>query len=665
MTPFSGSCFHERAESTGSRGFTYWRLRFRAWRGSRPFWAGLITLLGGLPIAYFPYAEPHFGNLTWPMSTTAGAGSLIIGVLLVTLGLTMWFHSVVRIFAGVAAILLGLVSIPVSNLGGFGLGLILALVGGALVHRLGAPADRLSPLNRTTAPPTSHRRRTTPVTLSFPLRVTGRTRTQRMRLPMHKAGGTVRGDDTEPVLAGDASARTRSGPRHAAPRKSFLTKLHIPAGKAFALAAMPTAVFVGMGLTPRLALADEHHDIPFAPGPCVTRSDGPKDPSASGSSSSSLVVSGGHAEARCVPVREPRRRAERGQRAEPVHQPVGHRCPVPPAGRDAEPEDAVRAGPDGIRGAGVRRGPAGLRHQGPAGPVGARRPAGRASRRPRRETGQPDVQYPGDRVGHPGEPAPGSGSTAPARPTGTAGITGTTTHDDTGDTPADTARDTVRKTVTGATEHTVKDAARDPLRSAIEDAAKQAGAKVEELGASAKSLEPGTDDDIPAGAEGKPRFPCPTPDPQALADATEEGGIPLLANEPWKLHSTKLTLIGLKYHGIKKVRTYDNALKPVLKFTAEAVDIRDLHQTAQYPGNRTAHVQAAPGSTSTIRQGTVTLYVEELKGNLFGLLPITFSPRTPPPVDIPYVVFTDVDVAEAGQFGGTLTIPGMHNYVSG
>ncbi|MER7666117.1 hypothetical protein, partial [Streptomyces sp. NPDC096193] len=29
--------------------------------------------------------------------------------------------------------------------------------------------------------------------------------------------------------------------------------------------------------------------------------------------------------------------------------------------------------------------------------------------------------------------------------------------------------------------------------------------------------------------------------------------------------------------------------------------------------------------------GTVTMYTEELKGNLFGLIPITFSPTTPPP----------------------------------
>ncbi|OKJ77693.1 DUF6114 domain-containing protein [Streptomyces sp. CB02460] len=108
------------------------RRGFRTWRGDRPFWAGLFTMLGGVPIMYFPYANMHLGNVTLAMSTTAGAGSLIIGVLLVTLGLTMWFHSIVRVFAGVAAILLALISIPVANIGGFLIGFVFALLGGAL-----------------------------------------------------------------------------------------------------------------------------------------------------------------------------------------------------------------------------------------------------------------------------------------------------------------------------------------------------------------------------------------------------------------------------------------------------------------------------------------------------------------------------------------------------
>jgi hypothetical protein len=109
-----------------------WRNRFRAWRGTRPFWAGLLTLLGGIPIIYIPYNNPKLGSLQVIVGTTAGASSLIIGVLLITLGLTLWYQSQVRVFAGVAAILLGLVSLPLSNIGGLVVGFLLALVGGGL-----------------------------------------------------------------------------------------------------------------------------------------------------------------------------------------------------------------------------------------------------------------------------------------------------------------------------------------------------------------------------------------------------------------------------------------------------------------------------------------------------------------------------------------------------
>ncbi|MFJ9039645.1 DUF6114 domain-containing protein [Streptomyces sp. NPDC102406] len=112
--------------------FGHARRTFRTWRGQRPFWAGLLTVLGGIPIMYFPYANLTLGTMTIRMATTAGAGSLIIGVLLVVLGLTMWFQYQSRVFAGVAAILLALVSLVVSNFGGFVIGFLLALVGGAL-----------------------------------------------------------------------------------------------------------------------------------------------------------------------------------------------------------------------------------------------------------------------------------------------------------------------------------------------------------------------------------------------------------------------------------------------------------------------------------------------------------------------------------------------------
>ncbi|MFE9041584.1 MULTISPECIES: DUF6114 domain-containing protein [unclassified Streptomyces] len=120
------------AETLASREVPKKESRFKVWRQTRPFWAGLFTMLGGVPIGYLPYGDMRLGNVTLTMATTAGAGALIIGVLLITLGLTMWFQPLVRVFAGVAAIVLALVSIPVSNFGGLVVGFLLALIGGAM-----------------------------------------------------------------------------------------------------------------------------------------------------------------------------------------------------------------------------------------------------------------------------------------------------------------------------------------------------------------------------------------------------------------------------------------------------------------------------------------------------------------------------------------------------
>ncbi|MBW8698080.1 hypothetical protein MBT84_00705 [Streptomyces sp. MBT84] len=108
-----------------------WR-RFRTWRGERPFWAGAFTMTAGLPIIYFPYTDLDLQGIVLALSTTSGAGSLIIGVLLVVLGLTLWFQQQHRVFAGIAALLLSLVSFPLANFGGLFLGLTCGLIGGSL-----------------------------------------------------------------------------------------------------------------------------------------------------------------------------------------------------------------------------------------------------------------------------------------------------------------------------------------------------------------------------------------------------------------------------------------------------------------------------------------------------------------------------------------------------
>lgn len=133
------------------------RRGFRTWRDERPFWAGLFTFTASLPIIYFPYAHLDFGAIPLALSTSAGAGSLIIGVLLVVLAISLWFHQQVHVFAGITVILLALVSFPVANFGGLLMGLIFGLIGGSLacawIPPTGAPESQPAANRASTAIP--------------------------------------------------------------------------------------------------------------------------------------------------------------------------------------------------------------------------------------------------------------------------------------------------------------------------------------------------------------------------------------------------------------------------------------------------------------------------------------------------------------------------------
>ncbi|MEU3686933.1 hypothetical protein [Streptomyces narbonensis] len=457
----------------------------------------------------------------------------------------------------------------------------------------------------------------------------------------------MRGDETQSALA-------KEGPRHAAPRKSLLNRIQGPAGKAMALAAMPTAVFVGMGLTPKLALADEK-DIPFAPGPCVTRSDEPT-PDATETATAKPTESAkptatpsATASATATPsataTTGPTATASATASATETTAPTATATPTPAATETPQTgaQEAQEPAPTAT--------PSATKSTNPLDPLGW----GDALKdifdgpepKPTATTAAPTTSAPVRKTGTDDEP------TAPASPTATPSDTATVPAGQKPKTTAAPTTDPITKPIT--------DPAAEATRKAIEKAADKAGATVKELPESSKGLDPKKDESIPDGA--KPRFPCPELDAEALAAAELEPGIPLLPDEPWRLESTLLTLKGLKYHGIVEVKTGSGKIKKVLKFTASGIDIKDLHQLTVHSPGFTGHVRSDKGSTSTITDGTVTMYTEELKGNLFGLIPITFGPESPPPLDVPFAFFTNVKLKQAGQFGGTLKVPGLRNTV--
>lgn len=215
---------------------------------------------------------------------------------------------------------------------------------------------------------------------------------------------------------------------------------------------------------------------------------------------------------------------------------------------------------------------------------------------------------------------------------------------------------TVKDTVDGATDAASKAAedTKDTVDKATEDAEKAAEEAKDEVTASPSAS--------PSESAAVDPEDCP-------AATEEEGGVDNtlpVPEDPWYLEASSLTLKGASYKGIVEVKTASGATKKVLKYViSKGTDIGDLHQIVKDDTTgRTHHVQAAKGSTSTIRDGDTVMYTESISGNLLGLIPITFDPKNPPPLDIPLIYFTNVKVVQAGQFGGTLHVPGLHQYIT-
>ena len=104
------------------------RLAFRGWRRSRPFWGGLIVVLGAGEIL-ITYQAPfgvlvHFGLY--------GLAGYLVPIVMGLLGLMVIFEPAHRTFYSVLAVLAALGTWLTSNLGGFFIGMLLGLVGGCL-----------------------------------------------------------------------------------------------------------------------------------------------------------------------------------------------------------------------------------------------------------------------------------------------------------------------------------------------------------------------------------------------------------------------------------------------------------------------------------------------------------------------------------------------------
>ncbi|MGW5482514.1 hypothetical protein [Streptomyces sp. NPDC004008] len=424
----------------------------------------------------------------------------------------------------------------------------------------------------------------------------------------------------------DAS-RARTGPRHAAPRKPLFTRFHVPAGKAIALAAMPTAVLMGMGLTPTLARADDHPSSRTMTADeyqkCVEvldKSKDSKDASATPSPSASASAS------KSADTAEPTPSASSDKTPDTK--------PDKPSSSDSGSDDKATPAPSASSASGSGTSSGGGATPSPSASAthgGVLDDLGNTLK---------NILTPG------GTSSSDTGASATPSPSATQDTKAATKDSGTSSSSSSSSSSSVTKTVKKVTD-TVKDTVKDTTDTATKAA----------------------DDTVKAAQSATPSPSASSTPADCVAATGDEGGVEkilALPDKPWHLEASSLWLKGADYQGIVKVRTANGTVKKVLKYViSNGTDIGDLHQLVDGQNGETYHVQAAKGSTSTISDGKTVMYTESISGNLLGLIPITFSPDNPPPLNIPLIYFTNVKVTQAGQFGGTLTIPGMHQYVTG
>nr|WP_234311394.1 hypothetical protein [Streptomyces alboflavus] len=463
----------------------------------------------------------------------------------------------------------------------------------------------------------------------------------------------------------------RTGPRHAAPKKPLLTRLHVPAGKAIALAAMPTAVLMGMGLTPQLAQAKPGvPKNPFRDGPCVTApdeqsKDADKDAKDEQDAKEKAAKEAAEkAEAAREKADEAKDKAdgEDGKDGEDGDRSSDGSGTSKPSGGDAD-EDGSGSGDSGKDDEDAADEPAPDKPKNPLDPLGL----GDAIK---------DILTPEEKKAQEekAEEEKAQEERAAKEESGDGKSSGSSDDDakdgDDSDRATKPVEDTLGKVKDGLKD--TSDKAEDRLKDAAEKADDLAD-KAEKAADKAKDKAEGEDEDgaeeseeskdpMAPDEDGKKPFPCVV---EKKVDGDDEQSPAPIPNQPWHLEASSLLLKGADYKGVVNLKTPDGRTKQALKYIISGgTDIGDLHQIVESPNGKKYHVQAAKGSTSTIRNGDTTMYTERISGNLFGLIPITFDPEHPPPLNLPLIYFTNVKVQQAGQFGGELTIPGLHQSIT-
>ncbi|MGW3241935.1 DUF6114 domain-containing protein [Streptomyces sp. NPDC001070] len=662
------------------------RSRFRAWRRSRPFWAGVWTLLAGVEILSIPLA---------PLSLMihegiAGVSGLLMGVFLVVLGLTLWLAPHYRAFAGIATLVFSVASLVLSNFGGFLIGFLLGVIGGAMAVSWVPDEDGNGGRSRRARPVPDWGGGGGSRGAAGPGPASPQGGEDEPPAPTPPPGGGT-GEPAPPTasslgtasLGGAAGAMAGAGAGAGAGRPADRTALRNRAVRLRAIGALPVggALLAG-GLQPMAPMN-------VAPGGSP-KGDAATANSAGGHRSAREAVCdvlGGLYHARNPTVHGTGTATGKARNRAPDGLNPGVEAQPPPPDRgslDVSPGGTGSPSPSpSAKGPGPTSVPS--QRAAPQPPSGGLLGAvgdllGLRGRQPSSQA--------------PPQPRRGATSYAPSAPRGDGSARRTAP-----EIPAPSAGAPPTGILSG------DKVSPDTLLDLVVPRRPTDGGMDEPLSLLPARIRLGTPDSP---------WCLPNVSLELTIGAARYGGHGLAAEQPFRVLTPLLVLTGLTYHGITELPTRAGAER-VLVFTAWRVDIASLRQTApllspacarRRSGDWTPPFHGLPGiglplldiglpgighvspepapwapcqgelesdgtpwGTATATGHPVVLLTRVLSGNLLGLLPVTFTPDTPPPlppgltIPIP-LFFTQVVAYNQLLLANRLAIPGLHQQAS-
>ncbi|MEV6849367.1 hypothetical protein [Actinoplanes sp. NPDC051411] len=137
-----------------------------------------------------------------------------------------------------------------------------------------------------------------------------------------------------------------------------------------------------------------------------------------------------------------------------------------------------------------------------------------------------------------------------------------------------------------------------------------------------------TDDDIPCLG------------PRVFGLNAGADGIPRIADKPGLLETDSLQMFESTYDGVVNLPTGTAGSARVLKFSMDKAVNKPFSLTIDEANG--AHTVIKSNELTTA--GHVQFFTERFAGNLFGVIPVVFTPDSPPPLTLPYLWFTKVKI---------------------